>query len=167
MATTVQHQDRTRKVPSQNRELIGSEALATGLPPVRFDAALAVLRLIVGSVFVAHGAQKLFVFGIAGLTGAFEGMGVPLAGVVAPAVALGEFVGGLALLAGLFTRLAALGLALTMLGAIVLVHLPAGFFLPDGVEFVLTLFGGTAALALAGPGAFSTDAIVARRRARS
>lgn len=57
--------------------------------------------------------------------------------------------------------------ALTMLGAIVLVHLPAGFFLLDGVEFVLTLFGGTAALALAGPGAFSTDAIVARRRARS
>lgn len=61
--------------------------------------------------------------------------------------------GGFALIAGIFTRLAALGLAITMLGAIVRVHLAAGFFLPDGMEFVLVLFSGAVALALTGPGA--------------
>ena len=130
----------------------------------RVNAALAVLRVIAGTVFAAHGAQKLFVFGLAGVAGAFEGMGVPLAAVTGPAVAFVEFLGGLALIAGLFTRLAALGLAVTMLGALLLVHGPAGFFLPNGVEFVLTLFAAAVALALSGPGSFSVDAILGGRR---
>jgi putative oxidoreductase len=130
----------------------------------RFDAALAVLRAIIGTVFVAHGAQKLFVFGLAGVAGAFGGMGVPLAGIVGPAVALVEFFGGLALLAGLLTRFAGAGLAVVMLGAIFLVHLPAGFFAPNGVEFALTLFGAAVALALTGAGRFSVDAMLANRR---
>jgi putative oxidoreductase len=129
----------------------------------RVGTALAVLRAIIGTVFVAHGAQKLFVFGLGGVIGAFEGMGVPLAGLAGPAVALLEFFGGLALIAGLFTRLAALGLGITMLGAIALVHLPAGFFLPNGAEFPLTLLGALVAIALAGPGSFALDALLARR----
>lgn len=131
----------------------------------RIDAGLAALRVIVGSVFAAHGAQKLFVYGFAGVIGAFEGMGVPLAGIVGPAVALLEFFGGLALIAGLFTRLAALGLATNMLGATVVVHLAAGFFLPNGFEFALTLLAASGALALTGPGGFSADAVLRRRRA--
>lgn len=131
----------------------------------RIDAGLAALRVIVGSVFAAHGAQKLFVYGFAGVIGAFEGMGVPLAGIVGPAVALLEFFGGLALIAGLFTRLAALGLATNMLGATVVVHLAAGFFLPNGIEFALTLLAASGALALTGPGGFSVDAVLRRRRA--
>jgi putative oxidoreductase len=129
----------------------------------QLNAAVAILRSVVGVVFVAHGAQKLFVYGFAGVSGAFEGMGVPLANLVGPGVALLEFAGGLALIVGLLTRPAAAGLAATMLGAMVLVHLPAGFFLPNGVEFVLTLFGAAVVLALTGAGAWSVDARLARR----
>lgn len=128
----------------------------------RIDAGLAALRIIVGAVFAAHGAQKLFVWGIDGVSGGFASMGIPLAGVVGPAVGAIELLGGIALALGLFTRIAGLGLAGVMLGAMVMVHLPAGFFLPNGVEFVLVLFAAAVSLALMGPGAFSVDA--ARRR---
>lgn len=133
----------------------------------RLNAGLAALRTIVGVVFMAHGAQKLFVFGLEGVTAGFAGMGVPLAGVAAPAVALVELLGGLALVAGLFTRLAGVGLAVVMLGAMFLVHLAAGFFAPEGVEFTLTLFGAAVALALIGPGEYSLDALLGRRRAQA
>lgn len=168
MTTITQRRDRAgdSAAPARSRALGTSPAAAAIPGSARLNAALAVLRLVIGTVFLAHGAQKLFVFGFAGVAGAFEGMGVPLAALVGPAVALLEFFGGIALIAGLFTRLAALGLALTMLGAIGMVHLPAGFFLPNGMEFVLTLFGAAVALALAGPGTLSLDAAIARRRAR-
>jgi putative oxidoreductase len=130
--------------------------------PRQINTGLVILRAVVGAVFVAHGAQKLFVYGLPGVSGAFEGMGVPLAGLIGPGVAFLEFAGGLALIAGLVTRVAAAGLAATMLGAMVLVHLPAGFFLPNGVEFVLTLFGAALVLVVTGAGAWSVDARIAR-----
>jgi putative oxidoreductase len=137
------------------------------LPADRFNAGLAILRSVIGVVFLAHGAQKLFVFGFAGVTGAFGEMGVPLAGLVGPAVALLEFFGGLALITGLYTRSAALGLSLVMLGALFVAHLPAGFFAPDGIEFVLTLCAATLALALSGPGSYSLDHLLRQHRART
>ena len=132
--------------------------------PHRVSAALAVLRGVVGIIFVAHGAQKLFTYGLAGVSGSFAGMGIPLPGIAGPAVAFLEFFGGIALILGLLTRLAALGLAITMLGAIFMVHLAAGFFMPQGYEFVLALFGVAVALAVAGAGEYSLDAVIARRR---
>lgn len=130
----------------------------------RLDLGLAVLRIGAGLVFMAHGGQKLFVFGIDGVTAGFTQMGIPLAAVSAPLVALVELLGGLALVVGLLTRLAAVGLAITMLGAILFVHLAAGFFLPNGSEFALTLLAAAVALALTGAGDFSLDGLRARRR---
>src|SRR5688500_6455161 len=131
----------------------------------RQGTGLAILRIITGIIFMAHGGQKLFQYGIAGVTQSFTQMGVPLPGLTAPLVAILEFFGGFALVIGLLTRLAALGLAIDMLGAIVLVHLAAGFFMPAGYEFALALFGASLALAVAGPGILSVDETIARRQA--
>ena len=132
--------------------------------PRQLDLGLTILRVITGLVFAVHGGQKLFVFGFEGVSGAFAGMGIPLAGIVGAAVALLEFFGGLALVVGLLTRLAGLGLAANMLGALFMVHLSAGFFLPNGYEFVLALFGMAATLAVTGAGRWSVDALLAARR---
>ena len=144
-----------------------SLAVPAGLRLPRVDAGLALLRVVLGGVFMAHGAQKLFVYGFGGVTGAFTQMGAPLPGITGPLVSLLEFFGGIALVIGLLTRLTALGLAAVMVGAIVLVHLAAGFFAPNGIEFPLTLMAGAVALALTGPGAWSVDAVLARRRTGS
>lgn len=144
--------------------------MATTLRPASATAArdagiaLAVLRVVTGAIFVAHGAQKFFVYGVAGTTGAFGGMGVPMPGVTAPLIAAIELLGGIALILGLGTRIASALLAATMVGAIALVHLKNGFFMPNGFEYAFALLGATAALALGGGGAFSADSRLGGRR---
>jgi putative oxidoreductase len=130
----------------------------------RIQTGLTLLRAAVGAIFIAHGAQKLFVYGLGGVTGAFGQMGVPFPEITGPMVALLEFFGGIALVVGLLTRPAALGLAVNMVGAMVLVHAPNGFFLPNGIEFTLLLGSASLALAVMGAGELSVDAWLAHRR---
>ena len=127
------------------------------VPPQRLALGMTILRIVVGIVFIVHGAQKLFVFGIPGATAAFAQMHIPLAAVAAPGVSILEFVGGIALVIGLFTRVVALLLAIDMVGAIVFVHGRNGFFLPMGFEFAFSLLGACVALAVAGAGEYSVD----------
>ncbi len=123
---------------------------------------IALVRFAVGLVFLIHGSQKLFIYGFGGVTGAFAHMGIPLAGVSAVVVTLVEFLGGLALILGVFTRWAALLLAIDMLGAIAFVHGRNGYFLPQGFEYALTLLLANAGLAFAGSGAYALDRLFGR-----
>ncbi|HXF12981.1 MAG TPA: DoxX family protein, partial [Terriglobales bacterium] len=116
---------------------------------------IAVLRIVVGIVFLAHGYQKVFKFGFHGVAGMLGHMGIPLPAVAAVVLMIVEFVGGILLVTGLATRVPAALLAIDMLVAISAVHAKNGFFNPGGVEFPLTLLAACICLALSGGGAAS------------
>ncbi|NJK80500.1 MAG: DoxX family protein [Chloroflexaceae bacterium] len=127
---------------------------------------ITLLRVVIGIVFFVHGLQKLFMFGLEGTTGFLASLGVPAAGLMAVLLIATETLGGLALILGLFTRWAAIPLAVVMLVAMFTVHITNGFFVGNnGYEFVLTLFVGNIALVLLGSGALAVDQILAQRKA--
>jgi len=126
-------------------------------PTQRMALGLTLVRIIVGVVFLVHGSQKLFVFGLGGITGFFTQAGIPLPMVAAPVVTFVEFLGGIALILGVFTRIAAILLAIDMMGAIAFVHGKNGFFLPTGYEYALTLLVLNVALAIGGPGEYAIE----------
>lgn len=116
------------------------------------DIALLVDRVIVGIIFAAHGAQKLF--------GAFDGPGlsavVQMMGPIGYLVTIGEFFGGLGLVVGFLSRFSAASLIVIMFGAIYQVHGQHGFFLShQGFEYNLALIGLLAPILIAGPGKFA------------
>ncbi len=113
---------------------------------------IAILRIVVGIVFLMHGGQKVFVMGFHNVSGFMQHVGIPLPHFFGLVVSLVELLGGLALVLGLFTGFAAALLACDMLVALVKVHLKGGFFLPAGFEFVLTLLAANVAIFLTGPG---------------
>ena len=133
-----------------------------------------VLRLAIGVVFAAHGAQKLFgLWGGGGLTGTaafFNQLGLTPAYPLAILVGTLELGGALLLIAGAFTLVTSAALTITMLVAVWTVHLSSGFFLNwtvapgqgHGYEFNLALVGALISLMLTGPGAVSVDRYRAR-----
>ena len=127
------------------------------------DRASLVLRLVLGAVFVAHGYQKVFEMGVPNVVGFFGGLGIPMARLAAPFIAYLELLGGAAIFLGGFTRVIALLIACDMLVAIILVHAKGGFFVPKGIELVFGNFGMAIALVFLGAGAYSIDAMLARR----
>ena len=135
-----------------------------------------ILRLTLGLVMLPHGAQKLLGWfggnGFDGTMGFFtQNMGVPW--IIAFLVIIGESFGSLALLAGFLTRFTAAGLAVIMLGAIMMVHLPNGFFMNwfgqqkgEGYEYHVLIIGIAAALLVTGGGRWSVDREVAENITR-
>ena len=125
---------------------------------------LLLLRLALGAVFIMHGGQKLFQAGFAGTTEMMSQMGVPAPGIVGPLLSIAEPLAGVALILGFLTRLAGLVIAIDMICAIFLVHLPNGFFVPMGIEFVMMNAAAGLTLAFLGAGPYSIDYNLQQRR---
>jgi putative oxidoreductase len=104
-----------------------------------------------------HGWQTFFQYGLDGVAGGFNQLGIPFPYVSTILVATAEGLGGLLLILG--TRVAALPLAFTILVAWLTAH-RTGFFLPAGGEYAITLLGVSLALIFAGPGRFALDNVV-------
>lgn len=118
--------------------------------------AATVLRVTLGILFLAHAGLKLFVFTPAGTAQFFGSLGLP--GALAYLVILAEILGGLALIAGVYSRIVAVALTPILLGAIFTVHGPAGFFFSNpkgGWEFLALWIVGLIAVALLGDGAYA------------
>lgn len=147
---------------------LAAGTLATSASPVN-----TILRIALGVVVFPHGAQKLLGWyggwGYDATMSWFASIGVPaLLGILAIAA---DFAGGLALIAGLGTRVAALGIAVNMLVATFLVHLPNGFFMNwsgtqkgEGYEFHILAFAMAIALVIGGAGRLSVDRALAKRK---
>jgi putative oxidoreductase len=132
-----------------------------------------VIRVVLGVIFFAHGAQKVLGWygghGLKGTTQFLSSLGIPLP--LAYLVCFFELFGGIGLIVGLLTRLAALAIAVVMVGAIVKVHWQNGFFLNweltpgkgHGFEANLALLGMAVACLIAGGGAWSLDHLLAAR----
>jgi len=131
------------------------------------STAITILRLVLGIVFFAHGAQKMFGwfggYGFTGTMGFFTGaMHIPA--VFAFLSIAAEFFGGLGLIFGFLTRIAAFGITVNMLVAIAMVHAQFGFFMNwagtqkgEGIEYHLLTLAATIFLMIKGGGAFSID----------
>jgi putative oxidoreductase len=136
------------------------------------DVAGLILRVLLGIVFFPHGAQKLLGWfgghGFSGTMGFFtENMGIPV--IFAFLAIMAESLGSIALLTGFMTRIAALGIGTVMVVAVLMVHLPHGFFMNwfgnqkgEGFEFHLLAIAIAIALIIKGGGKWSIDRFLSK-----
>lgn len=144
------------------------KSLITKLVESKSGYSTLALRIPIGIVFMAHGAQKLFGwFGGYGLEGTGQWMasiGLGPGMLMAFLAGSGEFFGGLAILLGILTRPAAAVLSITMLVAIFTVHFEHGLFMSNGgYEFGLALLAASVSLMMSGAGKLSIDQIISQR----
>ena len=134
------------------------------------DTATAILRLVLGVIFFAHGAQKMLGwfggYGFTGTMGFFTGV-MHLPAPFAFLAIAAEFFGGLGLIFGLLTRVASFGIFSNMVVAVALVHHQFGFFMNwtgvqkgEGYEYHLLVLATTAFLMIRGAGAASVDRLL-------
>lgn len=124
--------------------------------------ALLILRVALGAVFITHGLDK-FSAGLGMVEGAFAGWGVPAAGAAAAFTAGLEVIGGIALVIGLGTRLAAGLLGLVMIGAIIFVKAELGIISANpmpGAELDIALLAGLLVVFIVGPGTAAIDGAI-------
>jgi putative oxidoreductase len=130
------------------------------------DRTVAMLRLVLGVVFFSHGAQKMLGWfggpGFSATVQSFNQMGIP--DFLAFLAIAAEFFGGLALIVGFLGRVAAFGIVINMLVAVLVVHLPNGFFMNwtgtqqgEGFEYHLLAIAIGLAVLIKGPGTMSVD----------
>jgi putative oxidoreductase len=129
------------------------------------DLGLLIIRLVMGVLFIGHGAQKLFGwfggYGLKGTGGWFESIGIKPGVTMALFAGLAELLGGILFALGLLTPLAGIMIAGTMVMAIVKVHAPNGIWsTSNGYEYNLTLLAVAIGVALIGPGQFALDAFL-------
>ena len=126
---------------------------------------LLIIRLVIGLLFIGHGAQKLFGwfggYGVKGTGGWFESIGIKPGVTMALLAGLTELIGGILFALGLLTPLAGIMIAGTMVMAIVKVHGPNGVWATqNGYEYNLTLLAVAIGIALIGPGQYALDAFL-------
>ncbi|SFL89278.1 DoxX family protein [Salibacterium qingdaonense] len=126
---------------------------------------LLIIRLVIGLSFAAHGAQKLFGWfgghGLKATGGFFDSIGIKPGYTMALVAGLAEFAGGLLFALGLLTPAAGIIIAVTMIGAIIKVHGPNGFWSTEGgYEYNLMLLAAGIGIAFIGAGSFSLDAVI-------
>ena len=140
------------------------------------DPIFTIIRLMLGLVFFAHGAQKMLGwfggYGFSGTLSAFSTSGMPIP--LALFVILTEFFGSVALICGAFARVASGAIALLMVGAIAMVHAHFGFYMNwfgqqkgEGFEYHLLAIGLAVAVLVRGAGSFSIDGLLSKSTARA
>jgi putative oxidoreductase len=138
------------------------------------DPVFTIIRLMLGLVFFAHGAQKMLGwfggYGFSGTLSAFSTSGMPIP--LALFVILTEFFGSVALICGAFARVASGAIALLMVGAIAMVHAHFGFYMNwfgqqkgEGFEYHLLAIGLAVAVLVRGAGSFSIDGLLSKSTA--
>ena len=128
------------------------------------------VRLALGIIFIAHGAQKVFGsfggHGLAAFTAGDAPLGLRPGWLWLGAAAFGELIGGILVLVGLLTRLGAFWIAAVMLVAMIGVHWGAFFMNNRGIEYTVALLGMSLALMIAGGGQASIDQMLMNTRGR-